>query len=246
MRVEKNKKGCLVIDDNENILACLDFKLQPITENCKSKVYAFECLSTVKIQSDITVDNEVFFCSHSTSIIKDICLQQIGHFKSVYYDNVPLISYNMPISCLLDKYFVGKLLSNAKMPIALEITEFDIEVNQVSKLLTISENISRLQGKGMKLWFDDFYYNCSKHLFWLGLINWDVVKMDKSYIHTYYDSCHLSHFLKQLANENTDVVLEGIESQYIYDLIKNHNVKLQGYYISYPKMQSELDEFHSY
>ena len=70
--------------------------------------------------------------------------------------------------------------------------------------------------------------------------------MDKSYIHTDYDSCHLSHFVKQLANENTDVVLEGIESQYIYELIKSHNVKLQGYYISYPKMQSELDEFHSY
>ncbi|MGF1788953.1 EAL domain-containing protein [Photobacterium swingsii] len=224
---------------NQHSYAELTFLLQPIVIPTNGEVVAFEALSKVISQSGDQLNNEDFFQLAGTELLKCLVIAQINAFKqTVYTKRRVLISYNLPLSCMEDDCFVEKLLSTCTQKIALEFT--DLNVNLKSKKIT--DNLEKVQSNGHQLWLDDYLHQSRVANLTLGYIEWDIIKIDKSYL--YYNTEEES-LLKSLISvlqsySNKGVIFEGVETELQRRLICGEKIFAQGYFFSYPRCVSEV------
>ncbi|MGF1834159.1 EAL domain-containing protein [Photobacterium sanguinicancri] len=224
---------------NHNLFAELTFLLQPIVIPTTGEVVAFEALSKVISQSGDQLNNEDFFEHAGTELLKSLVIAQISAFKrTVYTKRRILISYNLPLSCMEDDCFVEKLLAICTQKIALEFT--DLNVNLKSK--KIADNLAKVQHQGHQLWLDDYLHHSRVANLTLGYIEWDIIKIDKSYL---YFNTEEESLLKSLTSVlqsyvKKGVIFEGVETELQRRLICREKTFAQGYYFSYPRCINEV------
>ncbi|MEZ8741603.1 EAL domain-containing protein [Photobacterium swingsii] len=223
---------------NQSLFAELTFLLQPIVIPTSGEVVAFEALSKVISQSGDQLNNEDFFEQAGTELLKSLVIAQINALKqTVYTKRRVLISYNLPLSCMEDDCFVEKLLSTCTQKIALEFT--DLNVNLKSK--KIIDNLAKVQTKGHQLWLDDYLHHSRIANLTLGYIEWDIIKVDKSYLYfnTQEESLLNSLTSVLLSYVKKGVIFEGVETELQRRLICREKTFAQGYYFSYPRCINE-------
>ncbi|MGF1689725.1 EAL domain-containing protein [Photobacterium kagoshimensis] len=224
---------------NPSLYAELTFLLQPIVIPNSGEIVAFEALSKVISQSGDQLNNEDFFELAGTELLKSLVIAQINSFKkTVYTKRRALISYNLPLCCMEDDCFVEKLLATCTQKIALEFT--DLNVNLKSR--KIMDNLAKIQKNGHQLWLDDYLHQSRVANLTLGYIEWDIIKVDKSYLYFNTEEESLLQSLTSVLQSyvKKGVIFEGVETELQRRLICREKTFAQGYYFSYPRCINEV------
>lgn len=157
------------------------------------------------------------------------------------YHNEITVSINITPSSFLDDNFYNQIqdmIDRYKIPrnkLILEITE-DIFISDMDAVHNITE---RLHGLGVKISIDDFGTGYSS-LNYLSRINFDELKIDKSFIDRIMDDdttfklveifCHIANVCGYA------IVAEGVESMEQLEMLKGTSLKvIQGYLYSKPE-----------
>ncbi|NLS13608.1 EAL domain-containing protein [Vibrio sp. SM6] len=219
-----------VIVENSDTYAIFDFLYQPIYSPKRNEITCYEILSRVTGQAGERYDSQDFFEKIDDEFIKKMAIYQIKAARS--YGFKEKVSININVSCLSDENFVSDIIDIGSNFVALEINE----LNCFTDSQEIKNNISLLQANGVEIWLDDYHYNNKQANLTLGIILWDVIKIDKSFLfHNDNEPLSvkalnivLSPFTKK------GLIFEGIETSYQAKLIKSIGAGCQGYYFSYP------------
>lgn len=228
-----SSNGCIIRNVNGYLLVDIEFLLQPIVSSSGS-VLAFEALSRIHAKNDELLCNEDFFGSSEVDTIKYLTLEQMTFFKNFTSKQRKIISYNLPISSLLDNDFVTKLIAMNTIKFAIEITDFDIDSNDETSMITIRNSFRRLKRFGNQIWFDDYVNDNENHRKYFNLFSWDAVKLDKQYLLFQDNYEDLSNVIMKMRSKVKHTIVEGVESSYQLEFLKRKKVKLQGFHISHP------------
>lgn len=125
--------------------------------------------------------------------------------------------------------------------IVLEITE-SFAINDIDRVLEIIKGLKKL---GPKIALDDFGTGYSS-LNYIKQLPLDIIKVDKTFIDGIVDDEYAQAFIRlivELSNTiDTKIVVEGVESQEQYELLKSLGVNyIQGYYFGKPVKASEFE-----
>ncbi|MDA0382937.1 EAL domain-containing protein [Vibrio owensii] len=227
--------GVLVECDNMKIT--FGFLLQPIYDPSTTKIKYLEFLS--RVENDISVlDNEMFFSNIDDEVIKNVCLKQLLYAKRKRI-NKP-VSVNITLSCLMDDNFILDLTLLSDLDFALEIN--DIKHSYINE--KIIKNINFLKSKGVAIWLDDFYSSGNEGILTLGIIPWDYIKIDKSFLwHNCEDSSAVVAITGVLgAYTKSGLIFEGVETELHESCVKQAKSLAQGFLRSHPKTWEELDQ----
>ena len=97
--------------------------------------------------------------------------------------------------------------------------------------------ISDLKTLGIKIWLDDFGTGFAG-LSWLRLIDFDTVKIDKSFLHdaqTPRGKLMLNDIIALIRNRGNKILVEGVETAEQLELLKELRInQVQGYYVGRP------------
>ncbi|MGR5295014.1 EAL domain-containing protein [Vibrio mediterranei] len=242
MQCDRKYSGVKIYsDENKKDILELEFVIQPILSSLENTVYAYEMLSKVSVNtffdSELTVE-EIFFCLEER-VIKQIALTQIDIAKKIERQlGNALISVNVPVSLLTDNGFVDLVISRSPSNLAIEIDvlrySFDNPI--------IVKNIDRFRNYGIKLWLDDYLVLSHASNVVLTEVEWDLIKIDKSYFSNKLNEKITAKVLTDRVNEHSKdgVIFEGVETIYQRSEIALDNVYLQGYYLSYPISVGEI------
>lgn len=131
--------------------------------------------------------------------------------------------------------------------VSLEITE-GIDISSENQ---IQEAVLALKALGVQIWLDDFGTGYAG-LGWLQLIDFDVVKVDRSFLHrsgTAEGARFIGDILQLLRNRNVSIVVEGVETEEQLAFLSANNVpNAQGYFLSRPLSADgvrNLEQLHS-
>ncbi|PCD88299.1 EAL domain-containing protein [Vibrio mediterranei] len=228
-------------DSNKKDVLELEFVIQPILSSLENKVYAYEMLSRVSVNtifdSELTVE-EIFFCLDG-EIIKQIALSQVDIAKKIERQlGKALISVNIPVNLLIDNGFVDHVisLSPSKLAIEIDVLRYSFD-NPI-----IERNLDRFRNCGIKLWLDDYLVLSHASNVVLTEVEWDLIKIDKSYFSDKLNEKITAKVLTDRVNKHSKdgVIFEGVETIYQRSEIALDNVYLQGYYLSYPISVGEI------
>ncbi|WP_157385422.1 putative bifunctional diguanylate cyclase/phosphodiesterase [Rhizobium freirei] len=118
--------------------------------------------------------------------------------------------------------------------IAFEITEgVDMEIRP-----DVLDSIQDLKRLGIKFWLDDFGTGFAG-LSWLRLMEFETVKIDKSFLHDAASSegakILLEDIIGLVRNRGHRILVEGVENEEQLDLVKSFGIDaVQGYFIGRP------------
>ncbi|HEX2146067.1 MAG TPA: GGDEF and EAL domain-containing protein [Pseudorhizobium sp.] len=117
--------------------------------------------------------------------------------------------------------------------LALEITEGqDMEMHS-----SACRCITDLKALGVKIWLDDFGTGFAG-LSWLRLVDFDCVKIDKSFVHdsdTPRGRAMLEDIIRLVRNREATILAEGVETREQADLMRALGIDLvQGYHLGKP------------
>ncbi len=118
--------------------------------------------------------------------------------------------------------------------VAFEITEgVDMEIRP-----DVLGSIQDLKRLGIKFWLDDFGTGFAG-LSWLRLMEFETVKIDKSFLHDATGSDGAKILLEDIIglvrNRGHRILVEGVENEEQFDLVKSFGIDaVQGYYIGRP------------
>lgn len=118
--------------------------------------------------------------------------------------------------------------------IAFEITEgVDMEIRP-----DVLDSIQDLKRLGIKFWLDDFGTGFAG-LSWLRLMEFETVKIDKSFLHDAASSegakILLEDIIGLVRNRGHRILVEGVENEEQLDLVKSFGIDaVQGYHIGRP------------
>ncbi|MBN8953024.1 MAG: GGDEF-domain containing protein [Rhizobium sp. 60-20] len=118
--------------------------------------------------------------------------------------------------------------------IAFEITEgVDMEIRP-----DVLDSIQDLKKLGIKFWLDDFGTGFAG-LSWLRLMEFETVKIDKSFLHDAANSDGAKVLLEDIIglvrNRGHRILVEGVEDEEQLDLVKSFGIDaVQGYHIGRP------------
>jgi len=126
--------------------------------------------------------------------------------------------------------------------LAFEITE-GLEMEMHSDILRC---ISDLKLLGIKIWLDDFGTGFAG-LSWLRLIDFDTVKVDRSFLHDCASPRGAAMFqdiVGLLRNRGPKILVEGVESEEQMTLMRELRIdKVQGFHVGWPaRVESFLKE----
>lgn len=215
----------------------IKYLFQPICSPINSKTIYYEVLSLVTSQCGEIFCNQDFFESIDDEFIKIICLSQLKFAESLKIRTT--LSININMTCLEDEQFVKKLLQIKGVKIALEINELNCYTSSIKVL----SNIKSLQRNGIMIWLDDYHTNNKQANLSLGSINWDYIKIDKSFIH--FNSLDvtpaqdLTYVLSPFTKKG--LIFEGVETYEELKIVKATGSLSQGYFHSPPKEWSEMN-----
>lgn len=161
------------------------------------------------------------------------------------------VSINICPRNILDEEFVKRmnLIIKINMPFTrnfqFELTETDLMVN-VNSAKKVLENFKKDK---IEIHIDDFGTGYSS-LAYLRELPIDCLKVDKSFIKDLNTSEVNMEIVKTTVNMahnlGKKVIIEGVESQEVLNLLKKINCdEIQGYYFSRPLKKAELEKFIS-
>jgi len=246
-----NPENPQVGDDSEDIAATLKVALehglvslvyQPIRNVQTGEMDALEALMRLRMLDGTPVSPDRFIpvAERTGSIIelgrwaiqtvcRDLLATDMAQVASV---NVSPIELKMSgfadyVEATLEKY------SLAGARLALEITEgAEMEIDQ-----NVVRCISDLRKLGVQVWLDDFGTGFAG-LSWLRLIEFDTVKIDRSFLHdcdTERGKRLLLDIIGLLRNRGVRILVEGVETVEHQRLMQQYGINhLQGYYIARP------------
>jgi diguanylate cyclase (GGDEF)-like protein len=245
-------------DDSEDIAATLKIALehglvslvyQPIRNVQTGEMDAVEALMRLRMLDGTAVSPGKFIpvAERTGSIvelgrwaIRTVCrdLLATGLVK-VASVNVSPIELKRPgfasyVAATLAEYH----LTGARL--AFEITEgAELEIDQ-----DVVRCISDLRKLGAQVWLDDFGTGFAG-LSWLRLIEFDTVKIDRSFLHdcnTERGKRMLLDIIGLLRNRGVRILVEGVETIEHQRLMQQYGInQLQGYYIGRPAPAAELE-----
>ncbi|WP_046116636.1 putative bifunctional diguanylate cyclase/phosphodiesterase [Ensifer aridi] len=238
-------------DESEHIAALLkiaiDQKLvslvyQPIRNVASGRVDAVEALMRLKMLDGTAVPPSLFIpIAERTGAILDlgrwairtVCQELLAN------DHVPVVSVNVSPIQLRSPGFaasVAAILGETGVAggrLALEITEgLDMEMHS-----DILRCISDLKTLGIRIWLDDFGTGFAG-LSWLRLIDFDTVKIDRSFLHD-CDAPRGKAMLKDIIglvrNRGPKILVEGVETEEQLALMRQFRIdQVQGFHVGRP------------
>jgi diguanylate cyclase (GGDEF)-like protein len=238
-------------DDSENIAALLKIAVpqglvsmvyQPLKDVVSGKIHAYEALMRLRMPDGAYLSPSLFIPAAERSgaiiglgqwalrrVCEELLVSGLAQVASV---NVSPLQLKTPGFAA----FVAATLSELGLSgdrLALEITEGqDMEIH--SSLLRC---ISDLKNLGVKIWLDDFGTGFAG-LSWLRLIDFDCVKIDKSFLHdcnTRRGCAMLDDILRLARNRGATILVEGVETDEHLALMHRMKIDLmQGYHVGRP------------
>ncbi|MCF7481930.1 EAL domain-containing protein [Vibrio sp. J1-1] len=236
--VEYSTCGGVTIS-NKTSYVTLEFLLQPICLPKSRETIYYECLSRVINESGETLNSESFFDNIDDEFIKTVFLLQMEYFSNIRTSKG--IFLNLTLSSLEDDDFVDKVINKNIY------NKFHIEINEINtsiKYSKVLKNIRRLQKLGVFIILDDYYEeNIAAHLS-LGLIEWDYIKIDRSFLlyNSGNDDCLKSLIFVLRPYCKHGLIIEGVETYFQNEYLKKYNILAQGYFYARPrKVTKERD-----
>lgn len=245
-------------DHSEDIAAILKIALeqqlvslvyQPIRNVQTGKLDAAEALMRLKMLDGTPVAPDMFIpVAERTGMITELGRWAIRTVcrELLTTDLVQVASVNVSPVELKTPGFAGYVaatlaefgLSGARL--AFEITEgVELEIDQ-----NVVRCISDLRKLGAQVWLDDFGTGFAG-LSWLRLIDFDTVKIDRSFLHdcdTERGRRMLLDIISLLRNLGVKILVEGVETIVHQRLMQQYGIsQIQGYHIGRPAPASQLE-----
>ncbi len=238
-------------DDSENIAALLKIAVaqdlvslvyQPLQDLSSGRVQAVEALMRLKMLDGTNIPPSLFILAAERTgaiielgkwailrVCQEVLAPGLAQVASV---NVSPLQLRVP--GFAD--FVARTLQQCDVAgdrLALEITEGqDMEFHS-SSLRCISD----LKALGVKIWLDDFGTGFAG-LSWLRLIDFDCIKIDKSFLHdcdTAAGRAMLEDIIGLIRNRGAGILVEGVETEEQLALVRKLHVDLvQGFHVGHP------------
>ncbi|TIU92982.1 MAG: EAL domain-containing protein, partial [Mesorhizobium sp.] len=215
---------------------------QPIQNVTSGRVEAVEALMRLKMLDGTSVPPSLFIpvAERTGAVlalgrwaIRTVCTELLAD------DHVRVVSVNVsPIQLKTPGFAtsVAAILSEtgvAGSRLALEITE-GLEMEMHSDVLRC---ISDLKLLGIRIWLDDFGTGFAG-LSWLRLIDFDTVKIDRSFLHdcgTPRGKAMLQDIIALVRNRGHKILLEGVETDEQMALVREFDIdKIQGFHVGRP------------
>jgi len=238
-------------DESENIAALLKIAVrqdlvslvyQPIIDITSGRVDAVEALMRLNMLDGTSVPPSLFIpVAERTGAILELGRWAIRTVcRELLVDNhVRVASVNVsPIQLKAAGFAtsVAAILSETGVAgnrLALEITE-GLEMEMHSDILRC---ISDLKLLGIKIWLDDFGTGFAG-LSWLRLIDFDTVKIDRSFLHdsgTPRGRAMLQDIIGLVRNRGHKILVEGVESDEQMALMREFGIdQVQGFHVGRP------------
>ncbi|WEZ85319.1 bifunctional diguanylate cyclase/phosphodiesterase (plasmid) [Rhizobium sp. 32-5/1] len=248
-------------DDEEDIAAILKVAVsqrlvslvyQPIRNVQTGRVAAAEALMRLRRPDGASISPVDFIpvAERSGSIIelgrwaiRTVCSDLLAENKvEVASVNVSPIELKMPdFSSFVASTLADFGLAGARL--ALEITEgMELELDQGVVLC-----INNLRKLGVQVWLDDFGTGFAG-LSWLRLIEFDTVKIDRSFLHdcnTERGRRMMLDIISLLRNRGIRILVEGVETIEHQRLMQQYGIhQLQGYYLGRPAAPDQLQSIN--
>jgi diguanylate cyclase (GGDEF)-like protein len=238
-------------DESENIAALLKVAIemnlvslvyQPIQEVVTGRPEALETLMRLRMLDGTSVPPSLFIpVAERTGAILELgrwairtaCLEVIAN------DLTPIVSINVsPVQLKMPGFAasVAAILGETGVSgsrLAFEITE-GLEMEMHSDVLRCIADLKLL---GIEIWLDDFGTGFAG-LSWLRLIEFDTVKIDRSFLHDCdtergYDM--FQDIVRLVRNRGPKILVEGVESVEQLELLQDLKIDMaQGYYLGRP------------
>lgn len=238
-------------DESENIAALLKIAIgqnlvslayQPILNVASGQVEGVEALMRLKMLDGTSVPPSLFIpvAERTGAIlelgrwaIRTVCRELLAD------DHVSIVSVNVsPIQLKTPGFAtsVAAILGEtgvAGSRLAFEITE-GLEMEMHSDILRC---ISDLKLLGIRIWLDDFGTGFAG-LSWLRLIDFDTVKIDRSFLHdcgTLRGKAMLQDIIALIRNRGHKILVEGVETDEQMALMREFGIdKVQGFHVGRP------------
>jgi diguanylate cyclase (GGDEF)-like protein len=238
-------------DESENIAALLKIAIaqglvsmvyQPIQNVASGRLDAVEALMRLRMLDGTQVPPSLFVpVAERTGAIlelgrwalRTVCRELLAE------NHVQIVSVNVSPIQLKTPGFAASVASIlgemgiAGNRLALEITE-GLEMEMHSDILRC---ISDLKLIGIKIWLDDFGTGFAG-LSWLRLIDFDTVKVDRSFLHdsaTPRGKAMLQDIIGLVRNRGHKILVEGVESDEQLQLMRELAIdQVQGYHVGRP------------
>lgn len=239
-------------DESENIAAILKIALeqdlvsmvyQPIRNVGSGQLYAAEALMRLKMPDGTPIPPSLFIpVAERTGAILDLGRWAIRTVcRDMLANNlVPIASVNVsPIQLKTPGFSVSvaAILGETGVAggrLAFEITE-GLEMEMDSDILRCINDLKML---GIRIWLDDFGTGFAG-LSWLRLIDFDTVKIDRSFLHdcdTDRGKAMLRDIIGLIRNRGHKILVEGVETQRQFALMRKFRIdQVQGYHIGRPE-----------
>ncbi len=245
-------------DDRENVAALLKIAVdqdlvsmvyQPLQYLGSGEISAVESLMRLRMLDGSSIPPNVFIPIAERSgmilelgqwAIRTVCHEILApNLMQTASVNVSPIQLRSPGFAA----FVALTLHEAGITgdrLALEITEGqDMEMHSCA-----IRCISDLKSLGVKIWLDDFGTGFAG-LSWLRLIDFDCVKIDKSFVkdcHTPRGKMMLKDIIRLVRNRQATILAEGVETLQQFEVMKTLGIDLvQGYYLGRPMSAEALE-----
>ncbi len=239
-------------DASENIAAILKIALpqnlvslvyQPIQYLETGEIGAYEALMRMQLLDGSSSRPSVFIpIAERTGAIIDLGYWAIRTAcrELLSRDVVETVSINVsPIQLRAPTFAaqVAAILAETGVSghrVAFEITEgVDLEIRP-----DVLSGIHDLKKLGIKFWLDDFGTGFAG-LSWLRLMEFETVKIDKSFLHDAVNSTGARVLLEDIVdlvrNRGHKILIEGVEDDEQLDLVKSFGIDaVQGYHIGRP------------
>jgi len=247
-------------DESENIAALLKIAIerdlvslvfQPILSVRSGRVEALEALMRLTMPDGTAVPPSLFIpVAERTGAILELGRWAIRTAcgELMANEHIRTISVNVsPVQLKAPGFAasVAAALGEAGVPgsrLAFEITE-GLEMEMHSDVLRC---ISDLKLLGIKIWLDDFGTGFAG-LSWLRLIDFDVVKVDRSFLHDCVSPRGQAMFrdiVGLLRNRGQKILVEGVESEEQMDLLRKLAIDLaQGFHVGRPARAESFRSF---
>ncbi|BCH33460.1 diguanylate cyclase [Mesorhizobium sp. L-8-10] len=238
-------------DESENIAALLKIAIetglvslvyQPIKDVGKNQVEALEALMRLRMLDGTSVPPSLFIpVAERTGAIIELgrwairtaCREVIANdLARIVTINVSPVQLKMPGFAAS----VAQLLCEAGVSgnrLAFEITE-GLEMEMHSDVLRCIEDLKTL---GIEIWLDDFGTGFAG-LSWLRLIEFDTVKVDRSFLHdcvSVRGNDMFQDIVRLVRNRGPKILVEGVESAEQLDLLHRLRIDMaQGFYLGRP------------
>jgi diguanylate cyclase (GGDEF)-like protein len=238
-------------DESENIAALLKIAIgqdlvslvyQPIQGVASGRVEAVEALMRLKMLDGTSVPPSLFIpvAERTGAIlelgrwaIRTVCAELLAD------NHVRVVSVNVsPIQLKTPGFAtsVAAILSETGVSgsrLAFEITE-GLEMEMHSDILRC---ISDLKLLGIRIWLDDFGTGFAG-LSWLRLIDFDMVKIDRSFLHdcgTARGKAMLQDIVALVRNRGHKILVEGVETDEQMAIVREFGIdQIQGFRVGRP------------